>query len=128
MASGLWNDLSVYGGPDQTYWSVDFVPQLNIARFGTYGRGIWDFAHGSGVSVTTPSEAIQPMNMLDVRSERAPNGPRVRVANADTTAPLQYRWYDLQGRLLGTDETVPLNATLVIVTQGRRVGSAVVPR
>ena len=29
--------------PDQTYWSVDFIPEINTARFGTYGRGIWDF-------------------------------------------------------------------------------------
>ena len=28
---------------DQTYWSVDYIPEINTARFGTYGRGIWDF-------------------------------------------------------------------------------------
>ena len=29
--------------PDQTYWTVDYIPEINTARFGTYGRGIWDF-------------------------------------------------------------------------------------
>ena len=29
--------------PDQTYWSVEYIPELLTARFGTYGRGIWDF-------------------------------------------------------------------------------------
>ena len=38
-----WFFLSGVSGPDQTYWSVDFIPELNTARFGTYGRGIWDF-------------------------------------------------------------------------------------
>ena len=38
-----WFLLSGITGPDQTYWSVDFIPELNTARFGTYGRGIWDF-------------------------------------------------------------------------------------
>ena len=36
LASGL-------SAPDQTYWSVDFIPEINTARFATYGRGIWDF-------------------------------------------------------------------------------------
>ena len=35
--------MSGLSAPDQTYWSVDFVPEINTARFGTYGRGIWDF-------------------------------------------------------------------------------------
>ena len=38
-----WFLLSGLSAPDQTYWSVDFVPEINTARFGTYGRGIWDF-------------------------------------------------------------------------------------
>ena len=28
-----WFLLSGYG-PDQTYWSVDFIPEINTARFG----------------------------------------------------------------------------------------------
>ena len=35
--------LSGISAPDQTYWTVDFIPEINTARFGTYGRGIWDF-------------------------------------------------------------------------------------
>jgi hypothetical protein len=38
-----WYNLSGVGAPQQTYWSVDYVPALRTARFGTYGRGIWDF-------------------------------------------------------------------------------------
>lgn len=38
-----WFDLSGTGAPQQTWWSVDYVPSLQTARFGTYGRGIWDF-------------------------------------------------------------------------------------
>ena len=39
----MWSDLSGISAPDQTYWSVEYIPDLNTARFGTYGRGIWDF-------------------------------------------------------------------------------------
>ncbi|MBT3750919.1 MAG: T9SS type A sorting domain-containing protein, partial [Bacteroidetes bacterium] len=46
-----WYDLAGAGAPEQTYWSVDYVPALKTARFGTYGRGIWDFqiAHFTGI-------------------------------------------------------------------------------
>tara|TARA_Y100001970_G_scaffold253054_1_gene327408 strand:- start:4731 stop:7175 length:2445 start_codon:yes stop_codon:yes gene_type:complete len=38
-----WFLLSGLSAPDQTYWTVDYIPEINTARFGTYGRGIWDF-------------------------------------------------------------------------------------
>ena len=38
-----WFLLSGISAPDQTYWTVDYIPDINTARFGTYGRGIWDF-------------------------------------------------------------------------------------
>jgi len=38
-----WYDLSEGFAPDQTYWAVDYLPLTKTVRFGTYGRGIWDF-------------------------------------------------------------------------------------
>jgi hypothetical protein len=38
-----WQDIGLLGAPEQQYWDVDFVDAQNIARFSTYGRGIWDF-------------------------------------------------------------------------------------
>ncbi len=38
-----WINISDSIAPDVPYWDVEFVPQLNIARFATYGRGVWDF-------------------------------------------------------------------------------------
>lgn len=42
---GGWVDISGLGGPDQIYWDVDYIESggSGIARFATYGRGIWDF-------------------------------------------------------------------------------------
>ena len=42
-AKEQWFDLSGLCAPAQTYWCVEFLPAQQIARFGTYGRGIWDF-------------------------------------------------------------------------------------
>jgi len=38
-----WLLLSGVTAPDQTYWSCEYIPEIQTARFGTYGRGIWDF-------------------------------------------------------------------------------------
>lgn len=43
VAKDKWFDMSGLSAPTQTYWSVEFIPGFNIVRFGTYGRGIWDF-------------------------------------------------------------------------------------
>ena len=38
-----WLLLSGVTAPDQTYWSCEYIPEIQTVRFGTYGRGIWDF-------------------------------------------------------------------------------------
>ena len=40
---GQWVNIMGFSAPDQTYWSLEYVSEINTARFGTYGRGIWDF-------------------------------------------------------------------------------------
>ena len=40
-----------FEGPDQTYWTVEYVPEIYTARFGTYGRGIWDFVVDANIDV-----------------------------------------------------------------------------
>jgi len=40
---GEWVSIMGLSAPDQTYWSLEYVSEINTARFGTYGRGIWDF-------------------------------------------------------------------------------------
>jgi len=50
--AGKWFDLMGIEAPATTYWSVEAVPTAGIVRFGTYGRGIWDFLVGA------PSSAV----------------------------------------------------------------------
>lgn len=45
VEKGRWFDITTNQAPDHLYWSVEYVPALKIARFGTYGRGIWDYSH-----------------------------------------------------------------------------------
>ena len=44
--------------PAQTYWSVEYVEVVNTVRFGTYGRGIWDFV----IDDVVPATAQEPTN------------------------------------------------------------------
>lgn len=46
-AEGTWYNMENNNAPDQVYRSVEFIPQTQTVRFGTYGRGIWDFKIGS---------------------------------------------------------------------------------
>ena len=43
ILDGEWYEMSGISAPDQIYWSVEYIPELMTVRFGTYGRGIWDF-------------------------------------------------------------------------------------
>jgi hypothetical protein len=38
-----WYSLMGASTPLQDYFTVEYIPSQKIARFGTYGRGIWDF-------------------------------------------------------------------------------------
>jgi len=38
-----WVDITAGNAPITTYWSLEAHPTENVMRFGTYGRGIWDF-------------------------------------------------------------------------------------
>ena len=44
LAEGKWYNLAENDAPLQTYWSVDYVKEIHAVRFGTYGRGTWEFS------------------------------------------------------------------------------------
>ena len=43
-----WIDITGTDAPVTLYWSAEFVAEINAVRFGTYGRGIWDYALDGG--------------------------------------------------------------------------------
>ncbi len=45
--SGSWSYMGELTAPDQVYWSVEYISDTHTVRFGTYGRGIWDFVLGN---------------------------------------------------------------------------------
>jgi hypothetical protein len=59
---GEWVGLLGTEGPLTTYWSVEWVPEIGVARFGTYGRGIWDFAPLDPAALTG-DEGAEPVGL-----------------------------------------------------------------
>jgi hypothetical protein len=53
-----WYLLSGSNTPNQTFWSVEYLPEIKVARFGTYGRGIWDFHFKERLS-TSQNNVVQ---------------------------------------------------------------------
>jgi photosystem II stability/assembly factor-like uncharacterized protein len=61
--AAAWEDITGNDAPVTVYWSVEPLPHENTMRFGTYGRGIWDYRLeppascqwycGSGVNLDT---------------------------------------------------------------------------
>ncbi len=42
-AENQWYEMADDNAPLQVYWSVDYVEEIKTVRFGTYGRGAWEF-------------------------------------------------------------------------------------
>ncbi len=56
--TGKWEDLSQGNAPVNTYWSVEYLEEQKIARFGTYGRGIWDFEFRDPIINVSTAELV----------------------------------------------------------------------
>jgi hypothetical protein len=42
-AENKWYNIAATDAPLQTYWSVEYVEEIKAVRYGTYGRGAWEF-------------------------------------------------------------------------------------
>jgi len=84
-----WFDLAGQFAPTMRYYSVEFLADRNIARFGTYGRGAWDFQVEQLVSIDEPlARGAAPRIYPNPAS-----GSTTVEGKADG-----YRLYDISGR------------------------------
>ena len=97
--SARWYDAGGGVVPEQTWWSVDYIEENRVVRFGTYGRGIWDLrlqdAPSTGVdladAVTAPSLALGVRRAAD-RWEL--------LVNSQVSGTGRLEVYDVAGRLV----------------------------
>lgn len=63
-ASPAWVDITGGEAPLNTYWSAEAVPSTNTIRFGTYGRGIWDYSVDPACTYTAFGVGLGGANTL----------------------------------------------------------------
>jgi photosystem II stability/assembly factor-like uncharacterized protein len=94
VESNHWYDLSQGMAPDQIYWTVDYIAETKTARFGTYGRGLWDFKI---------DEALETKKSYDINYDISlyPN-PASNYINvvSSVAKEINYNISDLQGKMI----------------------------
>ena len=94
----LWFDLAGPNTPDQSYWWVEYVPEIKTARFATYGRGIWDFKIEQVFIVSVNDD-----NPVDFDLNVYPNPASEKVfikTNFDKPAFGWIKIFDSEGRMV----------------------------
>lgn len=110
-ADSCWYDIGGKAAPEQVYWSVEFIPALNTARFGTYGRGIWDYT----IDRITSTKR-EPHIVPDLQLATFPNPMQSHTEIAFTLSERSHvtlRIFDLLGRIVAE----PIDGELIPGTQ-----------
>jgi hypothetical protein len=85
------------GAPLTLFWSVESVPADQLMRFGTYGRGIWDFDTAPPVSAVTDDTPLA--SAFSLANYPNPFNPRTTLRfHLERSAFTQVEIFDLAGR------------------------------
>jgi len=88
-----WYHMGGTSAPSQTYWSLEYLEKSNRVRFGTYGRGVWDFAINNDVMAA--EETAKEFQKLVVY----PN-PAEHIITIEIEEPGLINILDSEGRLV----------------------------
>ena len=99
QATKQWTNMTTPCVPNQTFWSVEYITDLKTVRFGTYGRGIWDFKIDRFVTNTT-SESFTPIS-INVYPNPTTNILNIELPSS-TTGTTELRIYDINHRLISS--------------------------
>ncbi len=99
--SGRWFDASGAMAPEQTWWSVEYIEENRVARFGTFGRGIWDLRLQSLQPGSAPGRPAPSLPQLTLRVEPR-GGERLLTVESSTSGEGLLEIYDREGRRVAT--------------------------
>ncbi len=95
-----WHDLSGVGAPNTRYWSVEWLEDQQLARFGTYGRGAWDFQIQEPVST---QRLVTKNNDLKIFPNPASSNLNINIENIEK-GKYQIAILNLNGKILLKEE------------------------
>jgi type IX secretion system substrate protein len=100
-----WYDLTGLAAPDQTYWAVEYLDDVNTVRFATYGRGIWDLELTEISPLVTGETGIDDNNsdtaQQFIKVNPNPIGDFANITvNLVTSSFAEINLYDIEGRIV----------------------------
>jgi len=107
--SNQWEDLSQGNAPVQTYWSVEYLEDQKIVRFGTYGRGIWDFNFEESIDVAT--EELVAFDLLTAYPNPAEDILNLKMNPNISNRDIEISMFDASGKLVyqsGWQTSIPM--------------------
>ncbi|MBX3043073.1 MAG: T9SS type A sorting domain-containing protein [Candidatus Kapabacteria bacterium] len=98
VSENKWYDIAGLDAPDQSYWSVNYIPEINTARFATYGRGIWDFEIEK---LKTDILGEAPSNNISFDVYPIPASDIINISISDIDGEIvSIKMFDIDGRLV----------------------------
>lgn len=130
LSEGKWYNLAGNDAPLQTYWSVDYVDEIKSVRFGTYGRGAWEFALRQDPTINVNDQS----NALAMQVYPNPATERLQIMIPMNLPQATVSIVDIQGKVISKmqaalNKNVPFNipvdqlpvgSYMIIVQQGER--------
>jgi len=89
-----WFELGGLDTPAQRYWSVEYLQNDDIVRYGTYGRGIWDFKVTEGPMSTATNDTKEK---TEIEVFPNPFTNYVQIAS-NNEGPYDLEILDMQGK------------------------------
>jgi hypothetical protein len=74
-----WEDITGNQAPVTTYWSVEALAHENTMRFGTYGRGIWDYRFAPAPTYALYGCGVNPSGSMSVLAGTPEIGTQVTL-------------------------------------------------
>lgn len=105
--AATWEYIGGDDAPITTYWCVEWVPEISAVRFGTYGRGAWDYRLLSPTDVAGSDVSAQPVLAA------APNPVSTVTTlsfSLESAGDVRLAIYDVAGRERGEIFSGPLPA------------------
>ena len=99
-ADSMWYDIAGNIAPEEVYWSVEYVPQIRAARFGSYGRGIWDYTIDKITAVERQTYAPSSPTLSISAAPNPTRNTTVFTMRSGTVGRGVLHIYDMLGRLV----------------------------